>query len=148
LFEKVGKDLEIQDYDERYAIYTSGYSDSTTFYRVSLSSGKEEKISSSSMDGYLPHKAIRDKNRTVLYTDYSGGNVYTIDDSGTKIDSSTGSYKWDTLLAIHGETAFAVACENKDFTGEHSGETMFVDPADSSESNSYYEYYICCGRVS
>ena len=148
LFEKVGKDLEIQDYDDRYAIYTSGYSDSTAFYRVSLSSGKEEKISSSSMDGYLPHKAIRDKNRTVLYTDYSGGNVYTIDDSGTKIDSSTGSYKWDTLLAIHGETAFAVACENKDFTGEHSGETMFVDPAGSSESSSYYEYYICCGRVS
>lgn len=148
LFEKVGKDLEIQDYDERYAIYTSGYSDSTAFYRVSLSSGKEEKISSSSMDGYLPHKAIRDNNRTVLYTDYSGGNVYTIDDSGTKIDSSTGSYKWETLLAINGETAFAVACDNKDFTGEHSGETMFVDPAGSSESSSYYEYYICCGRVS
>ena len=148
LFEKSGNSLNVQDFDNQYAIYTSGFSDSTTFFRVNLNSGKEDKISISSLDGYLPHKAMRDKERTVLYTDYSGGNVYTIDDKGAKIENSAGSYKWETLLAINGETAFAVACDNDDFTGEHSGETMFVDPTGSGENSTYYEYYICCGRVS
>ena len=148
LMEKTGDSIEVKDYDESIAIYSTGSMNDIVFYRVDLTSGREEKIQTSNLDGYLPRKAMRSENRTVFYTDYSGGNVYTMDDNSTKINSSVGSYKWEKLLAFKGEIAFAVSCDSDDFTGEHKGETMFVDPSGSGKNSNYYEYYICCERIS
>ena len=126
LFEKTDRSIEVEAYDDKYIIYSTGRLESTVFYRYDVSSGTEDRITADDFSGNVPREVIRDKDRTVFYTDYTGGRVYTMDDGGTEIESSTGSYGWQKLLALKNDTEFAV----------------------TNDSKNYYEYYISCGRVS
>ena len=126
LVEKTADSIDVQDYDEDYAIYSTGKMDEIAFFRVDLASGNEEKIPTSAFGGDHPHKAMRDSNRTVFYTDFSGGRVHTMEDNSLSVKSTTGSYSWQSLLMLKEDVAFSIP----------------------KDSNNAYKYSINCTKLS
>lgn len=126
LFEKTNNSVEVKDYDETYIVFSETRMDGTGFIRFEIKSGTEDLLPHSNFNGELPSKAMRDSDRTIFYTDYSGGIVYTMEDGGTNLESTISSYKWQRMLALKNNTVFAVTNDSKNF----------------------YEYYISCGRLS
>lgn len=126
LYEKTGGSINVKDYDDKYLVYSERRIDGEGFIQVNLTTGSEKAIPPSAFDGDVPSQAMRDNNRTIFYTDYSGGRVYMLDDNDTDMDSTISSYTWQTLLDVKGETEFAV----------------------TKDSENYYFYYISCGRLS
>lgn len=126
LFEKTKKSVEVKDYDEKYIVYSETRVDGSGFIRLEIKTGKEDLLPRSKFNGELPTKAMRDSDRTIFYTDNTGGIVYTMEDSGTILESTNSSYIWQTMLAIKKDTVFAI----------------------TNDSKNYYEYYISCGRAS
>lgn len=126
LFEKTNDSVEVKDYDEKYVVYSETRMDGSGFIRFEIESGKEDLLPPSKFNGEIPSKAMRDSDRTIFYTDYSGGIVYTMEDSGTNLESTISSYQWQMMLALKKDTVFAVTNDSKNF----------------------YEYYISCSRAS
>ena len=126
LFEKTNSSVEVKDYDEKYIVYSETRMDGSGLIRFEIKSETEDLLPRSKFNGELPSKAMRDSDRTIFYTDYSGGIVYTMEDGGTNLESTISSYKWQKMLALKNDTVFAVTNDSKNF----------------------YEYYISCGRAS
>lgn len=126
LFEKTNTSVEVEDYDEKYVIYSETRMDGDGMIRYNVESKKEDLLPSSKFNGEVPSNAMRNSNRTIFYTDYSGGIVYTMKDDETNLDGTISSYKWQKMLALKNDTVFAVTNDSKNF----------------------YEYYISCGRAS
>ena len=126
LFEKTNNSIEVEDYDEKYVVYSETRMDGSGFVRFEVKSKTEDLLPRSKFNGDLPSKAMRDSDRTIFYTDNTGGIVYTMEDGGTNLESTISSYIWQTMLALKEDTVFAV----------------------TNDSKNYYEYYISCGRAS
>ena len=126
LFEKTNDSVEVEDYDEKYVIYSETRMDGSGLIRFEVQSEKEDLLPPSKFNGKVPSKAMRDSDRTIFYTDYNGGIIYTMEDSGTNLESTISSYKWQMMLMLKNDTVFAVTNDSKNF----------------------YEYYISCGRAS
>ena len=126
LFEKTNNSIEVEDYDEKYVVYSETRMDGSGFVRFEVKSKTEDLLPRSKFNGDLPSKAMRDSDRTIFYTDNTGGIVYTMEDGGTNLESTISSYIWQTMLALKEDTVFAV----------------------TNDSKNYYEYYISCSRAS
>lgn len=126
LYSKTGNSLTVKDYDNKYLIYSEKRIDGDGYIQVELDSGNEKTIPPSSFEGDFPSQAMRVNGKTIFYTNYSGGRVYTLEDGSTTISNTISSYTWQTLLAVKGETEFSV----------------------TKDSENFYRYYISCGRLS
>lgn len=124
LFEKSSSSyIDIEDYDGKYIIYSLGSGKVSSFCRVSVADKEEVTIP-------LPYagtasEALRDDDRTIFYTDYYSGRIFTLPDDATDVANSQKNYTWRKLLLLNEDTAFAV----------------------SNSGNNFYEYLIECVKI-